>query len=87
MVIVEVVMSRIDLTNNFHTSPTCWQNFFQHELALGPKHVRTGDITTQYINTKLRPYAGRWDSGNRHRSSGIWFKDDAHKMLFILRWS
>jgi len=65
-------------------APTAWQNFFNRELAAGPRD-HNSDITADYINQQLRQYRGRYvvDSG----WGELQFESAADLNFFLLKFS
>jgi hypothetical protein len=64
--------------------PTAWQNFFNRELATGPRD-HNSDITADYIDQQLQQYRGRYvtDSG----WGELQFDSAADLNFFLLKFS
>jgi hypothetical protein len=65
-------------------APTAWRNFFNRELAAGPRD-HNSDITADYINQQLQQYQGRYvvDSG----WGELQFESEADLNFFLLKFS
>ena len=68
------------LRDSFNACPVAWQNFFNEECADGPTN-RWGEVTTVYVNEKLKPYSGKYYPG------GLVFKTEQHKVVWLLRYA
>jgi hypothetical protein len=68
-------------------APTAWRNFFNRELATGPRDHNSDiiDITADYIDQQLRQYRGRYvvDSG----WGELQFESAADLNFFLLKFS
>jgi hypothetical protein len=86
MVFVEVAtMSKHTIKLSGATvAPTAWRNFFNRELATGPRD-HNSDITADYIDQQLRQYRGRYvvDSG----WGELQFESEADLNFFLLKFS
>jgi hypothetical protein len=65
-------------------APTAWRNFFNRELAPGPRD-HNSDITADYIDQQLQQYRGRYvvDSG----WGELQFESEADLNFFLLKFS
>jgi hypothetical protein len=74
----------IKLSGAMFRCPTAWQNFFNSELATGPRD-HNSDITADYIDQQLRQYRGRYvvDSG----WGELQFESEADLNFFLLKFS
>ena len=75
----------IPLAGHMHSCPSCWINFFNQELAMGPRDIN-GDITPRFINQQISKYHGRYVADERTWGL-LEFESEQALMFFELKFA
>ena len=76
----------LELQGSLYGCPSPWVNFFEQELADGPRD-KNGDVTARYINRQLKKYRGRYTTEDGKYWGILVFESEQDLLFFKLKFS